>query len=856
MKTLYINEYQLKVKNLSWKSLKKIIIFLFMLVSSVCSCQEEIVILADENEPQIQFGVNQLIDILKAKQYQVNYQSDISMKSVPETMAFIIANDSNALIHRLFRKEGIDIVDSLTEESFQIVITKKQKKNIYWAIGKGNTGTMYAALELAEQIRLFGLAGIEEGIQQPHIKYRGLKLNLPLDARTPGYSDSGDAFQKNMLEMWGMDFWEHYLDQMAINRYNVLSLWAPHPFPSLVKVPEYPDVALDDVKRSTFDFKNYGDNKGGVGMGQKEIMDNLVTIKKISIDDKIAHWQKVMKYAADRGIKIYLFTWNIFVWGTDNKYGITDKIDNETTADYIRKSVYHTFKTYPLLAGIGVTAGENMKGIIPSMKEEWVWNTYGKAMNDVKNEEPNRELRFIHRYWQSNIPDITSHFTNLDKEIPFDLSYKYSKARLYSYTNPGFCQKVLEDAPRDQMFWWNLRNDDIFNFRWGNPDYVREFIQNIPEPEYTRGFYMGSDGYLWAREHTSLHPSVPRQWETDKHWYRFLLWGRLAYNPSLSTRYFEKLLENKFPGVDAAMLYEVWARVSQIIPAVNREHWRDWDFHWAVEYCDSRNKGFHSINENWKPGALDVANEIKGYANFALSNIQSLRLTNDNELVQTLGDIEAMAYLGKYYSEKFMAAHFLQIDTALAVMHLNEAATHWRNYAAVAGSQYGPQVLSKIHYVDWRELYEYVLKDISLLNGNASFTETPELVGGQIFEAEDALLVNAKIEHTLKSYTGNGYIELLDSSKVMSVEFGINAQEKGDVLVDIRYALAENKEIPLNYLLNGIQAGVLKAWITSPGSAWAWDRIYLSLEKGINVLKINTGDSEIRIDHIKVQNIL
>ena len=38
--------------------------------------------------------------------------------------------------------------------------------------------------------------------------------------------------------------------KLASHRYNYISLWNLHPFPSLVKVPDYPDVALDDVKRS------------------------------------------------------------------------------------------------------------------------------------------------------------------------------------------------------------------------------------------------------------------------------------------------------------------------------------------------------------------------------------------------------------------------------------------------------------------------------------------------------------------------------------------------------------------------------------------------------------------------------
>ena len=42
------------------------------------------------------------------------------------------------------------------------------------------------------------------------------------------------------------------------------------------------------------------------------------------------------------GIEVYLFTWNIFVWGTEGKYGITVDQNNPTTIDYFRKSVRET----------------------------------------------------------------------------------------------------------------------------------------------------------------------------------------------------------------------------------------------------------------------------------------------------------------------------------------------------------------------------------------------------------------------------------------------------------------------------------------------------------------------------------
>lgn len=40
-----------------------------------------------------------------------------------------------------------------------------------------------------------------------------------------------------------------------------------------------------------------------------------------------------------------------------------------------------TVKTYPLLAGVGITAGENMPTDMASKaKEAWLWETYGEGV--------------------------------------------------------------------------------------------------------------------------------------------------------------------------------------------------------------------------------------------------------------------------------------------------------------------------------------------------------------------------------------------------------------------------------------------------------------------------------------------
>ena len=58
-------------------------------------------------------------------------------------------------------------------------------------------------------------------------------------------------------------------------------------------------------------------------------------------------------------------------------------------------------------------------------------------------------------------------------------------------------------------------------------------MKNLPGPDLTAGYDMGSDSYVWGREFISTRPNHPRDLEIRKHWFNFLLWGRLGYDPDL-----------------------------------------------------------------------------------------------------------------------------------------------------------------------------------------------------------------------------------------------------------------------------------------------------------------------------------
>ena len=268
-------------------------------------------------------------------------------------------------------------VKSFNEQCYAIRIDSA-RKNIY-VFAAESTGTMYGALDIAEAIECNSLGELKESDNAPYLKNRGIKFNIPLDLRTPTYSDPGDANQLNITNVWNLNFWQTYFDEMAIHRYNVMTWWSLQPFPSMVKVPEFPDVALKDVWRTK---EKYDDHFSGTGVDfdKPYLFKNVEVIKKMTIDEKIIFWKKVMQLAADRGIDIYLFTWNMFTYGATGKNGITRKQDNDTTIKWYRASVREMIKTYPLLRGIGITAGEGMEN---NRKDMLMRNGYGKRMAKV-----------------------------------------------------------------------------------------------------------------------------------------------------------------------------------------------------------------------------------------------------------------------------------------------------------------------------------------------------------------------------------------------------------------------------------------------------------------------------------------
>jgi len=304
-----------------------------------------------------------------------------------------------------------------------------------------------------------------------------------------------------------------------------------------------------------------------------------------------------------------------------------------------------------------------------------------------------------------------------------------------------------------------LRNDDVYYFRWGAPDFVREFIQNIPY-DVSRGFYLGSDQYIWGREFLSKEHETPQQIEIAKHWYHWMIWGRLGYDPSLTNQRFIKILQERYPIVPATELFAAWQNASMVYPLTTGFHWGALDFQWYIEACKSRpapaqtQTGFHDVNcfitlaphkgtdniyipdyvksvvaGKEPPGTtpIEVSEQIHRHADRALAILGGLSHGGDKELRLTLGDIRAIACMGKYYAHKIRGATELalfretkkEMYQDAAIRELTKAAEYWRLYVSTALKQYrNPLWTNRVGYCDWQKLTKEVLNDIKIAGGN------------------------------------------------------------------------------------------------------------------------------------------
>ena len=227
------------------KTLSSLGIVLFIFIQTTC-CQS-VNILFDNTSPKQFYAASTLEKALLKKGYQikgpVSYQVNLVINST-----------------------------TLSPESFSIHPTGKT----ITITGGDERGLIYGSLSLAEDIRNgISLATCKSKTEKPFLPFRAIKYDLPWDSYRHSY-----ALELHDQTCRDTSYWKSFLDMMAENRLNVLTLWNLHPYTFLIKPKNFPEASPWN-------------------------------------DQEMKEWQKlfhsITRMANERAIETYIIPFNIFV---------------------------------------------------------------------------------------------------------------------------------------------------------------------------------------------------------------------------------------------------------------------------------------------------------------------------------------------------------------------------------------------------------------------------------------------------------------------------------------------------------------------------------------------------------------
>ena len=615
--------------------------------------------------------------------------------------------------------------------------------------GADERGAMYGVLDVAEQIRMgTPWEKIENRSVKPKLDFRAIKYNLPWSA----YRTS-PALEQHQETCKDLKYWEAFLDMMAENRFNVLSLWSLHPYTYMIKPKNFPESsAFSDVE--------------------------MVEWKKL--------WSGIFAMAKERGIDTYLLNWNIFVspefskahnvapWSVSLSHiGGKEDTTNDLVVQYTKEIVTQLLDEYPDLTGLGITLGERMGGMTPEDRRTWLDKTFFAGIAEAK-----RPTKFIYRAplsantgsggttSEENDRLTRKQIESLSKNITGPVYVEFKHNWSHGHSSPDLF--MVHGGPLSDAYWnpkptrhkvvWTMRNEDMYILRWGQPDFVRNFIQQQDNKDYVGGAIIGSECYIPALDYiTKEGPHKIWTWAFQRQWLFYAVWGKLLYDPSTSDSRFEALFEERFGKGTGDDLLAAWKLASQVPLHFASFYRGTWDGSLYTEGFsswidkDDGARTFFGVDAFIKQAVLDtkryvnIADFVKASGVVESGKLSPLALADvlDRDAAEAmkrvanlrakakpsatleceLTDIEAWSAYANYFAEKLRGSLALATarekkDTAqqaLAISAFERGLSHWKRLAELGGKFNQLPILSNSKKpFSWESLTPAVEKDIEV----------------------------------------------------------------------------------------------------------------------------------------------
>jgi hypothetical protein len=536
-----------------------ILVSLLMIISYSCSTREslELSIVTDKSSGvSVLYALNKLTDALEAK--NISFEKVEAIEDAKGKVVIIAGLSEGDGVASQILKAGSHTVPQLPE-ALTIWKTDWQKKPVWIISGFDDRGLMYALLEVATRIGWSSnprapMSEVIEITEQPDVPERAISI----------YTMNRAYWESRLFDE---AYWKRFLHMLAQNRFNTLVIifgyenggfLAPC-YPYFFDVEEFPDVRM-------------------VGITPEEQQRNLEAFKNL------------IKMTHDHGISFTVGIWDHIyrggvqgggIPGTRNAPdepvpGLVWGVTSDNLTAYNKTALAKFVRLVPELDAIQFRM-HNESGLKREEQESF-WSDVFKEMKDAA---PNLRLDLRAKELPESVVQSA-----IDIGIKFRITTKYWMEQMGMPWHPT--QINPERSPRRhsyadmlrypqqyKMHWrlWNGGTSRVL--LWGDPEYVRRFAKSthlydgdgyeVNEPLATKMEAQPHDTIIFDL----LNPQYRYyDYEFERYWHFFQVFGRIGYNPETSPEIWKKELEIRFGKKAALYLETALHQASWILPRI------------------------------------------------------------------------------------------------------------------------------------------------------------------------------------------------------------------------------------------------------------------------------------------------
>src|ERR1039458_4370760 len=606
-------------------------------------------------------------------------------------------------------------------------------------------GLMYAALDTADRIA-WSTADpfqfVRNTTEKPYLAERGISM----------YTMQRAYFESRLYDE---AHWKRYFDTLAADRINSFvvifgyengGFMAPL-YPFFFDVKEFPGVAM-------------------VGLTEAQQARNR------------AAFQTMIRLAHERGIAVTAGIWDHIYRGGVQGGGIPGASQNAgqrvpglvwgVTADnlaaYNKAALRRFLEVFPDIDAIQFRMHDES-----GLKKEEIQPFWHDVFSDIKRTHPNLRLDLRAKGLPDEVIDdalnlglkakISTKYWMEQMGLPFHPTHTNTedqRNRRHSYAD------LLRYPQRYRVHWQLWSGGTTRLLLWGDPDYVRRFAA-------TARMYDGDSFEINEMLATKMlgepHDEKPLEilnpayrfydYEFERYWQFYRLWGRLTYNPETPAEVWEHEFTARFgaAGPAGSRGLELASRGRTPIVAASYRYanfpttrgWAEMSRQGSLpEYADEQGSDIQqflnvrqearSIVEGTDTAMRRPEETSRWFARTAdgiLANValaeKAAGLDAGKELRATIADLKILAGLARYHAERLLAgvcynlykeARDLQsFDDAIA--YETRALDAWGQIVAAAGNVYSDNLAFGAHAVgfsrQWKEEQQLLARDFEHL---------------------------------------------------------------------------------------------------------------------------------------------